>query len=184
MRVIGGKYRGKKLFAAPESITRPTSDRAKEGLFNVLDSHLRQTQTLWEEVVFVDAFAGSGAIGLEALSRGAKKAFFFEQDKTALSFMHKNLAAIQADFTVLKNALTPPKAPAAARIYFSDAPYHQELSVKALNGFYAQGWIDKNTLIIIETDGDETLEAPACFELRRRLSYGRNHFSLYQLTEA
>ena len=77
MRVISGQYRGKKLLAADEEITRPTSDRAKEGLFNILNNYLLKNSKSWQEIFFCDVFAGSGAIGIEAVSRGTKNVFLF-----------------------------------------------------------------------------------------------------------
>ena len=177
MRIISGQFRGKKLVAASEDVTRPTSDRAKEGLFNILESYLYKTEKKWQDLEFVDVFAGSGAIGIEACSRGAKKAVFFENNRQALRFLMQNIKSIGLkNVEIQQNALYPPQRQKAVDIYFSDAPYQQGLTEKALNVFYQNGWIDENTIIILETDVKEELILLSDFITERRLSYGRNQF--------
>ena len=90
MRVISGIYRGKKLLSADAEITRPTSDRAKEGLFNILNHYLKTIEKSWEDIVFCDVFSGSGSIGIEAVSRGTKKVFLFENNRLALNVIKTN----------------------------------------------------------------------------------------------
>lgn len=75
MRIIAGTYRGKKLISPTSSATRPTSDRARESLFNMLDHYLRRQDKKWGDMVFADVFAGTGAVGVEAVSRGTKRVF-------------------------------------------------------------------------------------------------------------
>ncbi len=87
LRVIGGSFRGLKLFAPLESSTRPTKAILKESLFNTINQEIAQ-------VCFIEGFSGSGSIGIEALSRGARKAVFFENNKSALELLNKNLALI------------------------------------------------------------------------------------------
>ncbi|MBE6456052.1 MAG: 16S rRNA (guanine(966)-N(2))-methyltransferase RsmD [Alphaproteobacteria bacterium] len=184
MRIISGQYKGKKLIAASENITRPTSDRAKEGLFNVLESYLLKQGKNWMDISFVDVFAGSGAIGIEALSRGAKHCFFFEKNKEALLYLKQNLNCFQVDrYQILNDALLPPIGQKAIQIYFSDAPYHQNLSEKALNSFLQKGWINSETLIVIEADSNEDLKFPNNVEIIRKLSYGRNQFFLGRILQ-
>lgn len=79
MRIIAGKYRARKLTAPDGMTTRPTSDRAREAVFNVLDSRLRKNGSGWNDLTVLDVFAGTGALGLEALSRGAKALFAAEK---------------------------------------------------------------------------------------------------------
>src|SRR5205823_14568836 len=95
MRIVGGRHRGRRLLAPPGDTVRPTSDRAREALFNIL-SH---GQFAAEGIPFVgaavlDAFAGTGALGLEALSRGAAEAVFFERDREALAILRRNIASL------------------------------------------------------------------------------------------
>lgn len=179
MRIISGQFRGKKLVSAPENITRPTSDRGKEGLFNVLESYLYKTEKKWQDLEFVDVFAGSGAIGIEACSRGVQKVVFFENNPQALRFLKQNIQSIGLkNIEIQQNALCPKEREKAVDIYFSDAPYQQGLTEKALNIFHQKGWIDENTIIILETDLKENLILPTEFVAERQLSYGRNQFYL------
>jgi 16S rRNA (guanine966-N2)-methyltransferase len=90
MRVIAGRYRSRKLEAPPGVVTRPTSDRLRETLFNVLASRL-------EDSVFLDLYAGSGAVGIEALSRGARQVYFVESDRKAARAIRQNLQSLGID---------------------------------------------------------------------------------------
>lgn len=184
MRIISGQFRGKKLVSAPENITRPTSDRAKEGLFNVLESYLYKAEKKWQDLEFADVFAGSGAIGIEACSRGVKKTIFFENNQQALRFLRQNIKSIGINNTEIhQNALFPTQREKAIDIYFSDAPYQQGLTEKALQAFYHNGWINENTIIILEADFKEQLILPKDFTTERLLSYGRNQFHIIKKTK-
>ena len=124
MRVIGGQFRSRLLTAPRGTDTRPTSDRLRETLFNVLAPRIAGT-------VFVDLYAGSGAVGIEAISRGAAQAFFAESDKAALTALRANLQAlgIRAQVesggvpTLLKRMLASRQQ---ADIVFLDPPYEEE----------------------------------------------------------
>lgn len=181
MRIISGAFRGKKLVSAPEMITRPTLDRAKESLFNIIESRLRVTDKKWADIVFADVFAGSGAIGIEALSRGAVKAVFFEKNQIALRFLKQNLNGLKnVNIQILKEACEPPIVAQAADILFMDAPYHQGLIERALPLFEQAGWIGDQTLVILETDVKEEIILPPFLQAERSVSYGRNRFIFAQ----
>src|SRR3990167_9847821 len=92
MRIIAGQWRGRKLAAPKADATRPTADRTRETLFSMLISRLGS----FEGLHVADLFAGSGALGIEALSRGAEQCLFAEQDRDALDVLHKNLGALEA----------------------------------------------------------------------------------------
>ena len=179
MRIIAGNLRGKILKTPDGLITRPTSDRAREMIFNVLNSYFLKQGIQWQEVSFADVFAGSGAVGLEALSRGAKKIIAFETDKNAKKCLLENIKG-NKEISVLGDALHPPVGQPVT-ILFMDAPYGRGLWQQSLKAFTENGWIDEKTLIIIETDKllQETL--PEKFELIQIRSAGRNVFLLAQL---
>lgn len=183
MRIISGTYRGKKLLAADESITRPTSDRAKEGLFNILSHYLLTQGKNWKDILFADVFAGSGAIGFEALSRGADHVFFFESHHVARHYIELNARGFPENYALFINALTPPPAAQSMDIYFSDAPYGQKLTEQALKAFYDNGWINQSTLIVLETQTGENLVLSEEFEITRQCTYGRNMFSFVKIRE-
>lgn len=197
MRIIGGKMKGKKLVSPETEATRPTSDRARESLFNILDNDLRRHEKSWADVVFADVFAGTGAVGIEALSRGAKFGCFFEIDKGALKSLRQNLSSLEKQSIILGDAFNPPRAesimepfaraagmpgtgvpfaPQAVDILFMDAPYGRGLWEQALIRFDRQGWINADTHIIIEIDKSENGALPLGFDLSDKRAYGRNTF--------
>lgn len=195
MRIIGGKMRGKKLVSPETEATRPTSDRARESLFNILDNNLRRHEKSWADVVFADVFAGTGAVGIEALSRGAKFGCFFEIDKGALKSLRQNLSSLEKQSIILGDALNPPRAQSimepfaraaggrgvpieskAVDILFMDAPYGRGLWEQALIQFDRQRWINADTHIIIEIDKSENGALPSGFDLSDKRAYGRNTF--------
>ena len=180
MRVISGQYRGKKLLAADEEITRPTSDRAKEGLFNILNNYLLKNSKSWQEIFFCDVFAGSGAIGIEAVSRGTKNVFLFENNRLALKMIRENSKGMPVQI-IKTDARFPPSAKNKMDIIFFDAPYGKGLWQKSLEAFYKQGWIDSETLVIVEIDKKIKEEIPSSFICTREQEYGRNLFLFLQL---
>ena len=127
MRIIAGEFRSRRLKSIPGASTRPTPDRLRETLFDIL-------QTRIEGATFVDAYAGTGAVGIEALSRGASHAWFLERNRTALETIRENLEALQlgARGTVVPGpvALTIARYPAG--IVFLDPPYDQEREYSAV----------------------------------------------------
>lgn len=123
MRIIAGKFRSRRIFAPPGEATRPTSDRLRETLFNVISGDVPGS-------VFLDLYAGSGAVGLEALSRGAVKVYAVERDRAAQRLVEQNLAAlgITEHFELLKTDVAPGLRELAADgvqfdIVFLDPPY-------------------------------------------------------------
>src|SRR5450432_2149606 len=121
MRVIAGEFRSRRINSLPGVDTRPTPDRLRETLFNILAPRI-------EGVTFADAYAGTGAVGIEALSRGAKHVFFFERDRAALDAIRGNLAdmKIEARATVVKGHVLQKLAHYPASIVFIDPPYDLE----------------------------------------------------------
>ena len=180
MRIIGGMWRGKKLADLQGKQTRPTSDRARESLFNLLNNYLYQTERGWGDIFFADVFAGTGAVGVEALSRGAKFVLFFENNGLALKCLKNNTKDIE-NLTIMGDALKPAKL-SPIDVVFMDPPYAQGLWEKAVSAFVQAGGIDKNTLIIIETDKSENAIIPSGFTEIDRRSYGRNTFVFFKMT--
>lgn len=173
MRIISGKFKGRTLITPPEG-TRPTADRAKEMLFDMLSSFLMKEGKRWENLKFADVFAGSGAVGLEAASRGAKTVYLFENNSKAQKTIRQN--GKEMTFELYGDALKPIPAKNPIDILFMDPPYGKGLAEQALPEFLNQGWIDKNTLIIIEEDKVNTIEVPKEFLLQEKRSAGRNTF--------
>ena len=146
---------------------RPSSDRLREALFNIL-LHEDFPDISGAEVL--DAFAGTGAFGLEALSRGAARAAFIDRDVT---WVRRNAGALGEDDAVLiaADALTPPPAPGPVAIAFLDPPYGRGLAGQALEALSEAGWIGPATCVVVEIGRGESLDAAGFATLRQRL-YG------------
>lgn len=155
MRVISGKARGCKLIAPAGDDTRPTADRMKESLFNMLAEDI-------PGACFLDLFSGTGAIGIEALSRGAKRAVFVERDKACAEIIRKNLAhtklvenaqVICADFLdALKG-----QNEKAFDIIFMDPPYAKGFPAQALSAIVENGVLKDGGLVVVEQAAFEAL---------------------------
>ena len=176
MRIVGGVHRGRRLVAPPGDTVRPTSDRAREALFNIL-SHgdFAASGLNFAERAVLDAFAGTGAFGLEALSRGAGAAVFIEKDREALAVLRRNVAALgeagRAQI-VAGDATRPPRAGLACALALLDPPYRSGLAAPALAALAASGWLTPDALIVIEVGAREDLPAVAGFTLLDERVYG------------
>ena len=169
MRIVSGEFRGKTLAAPEGSATRPTSDRARQAIFNILE-HAAWGPELRDARV-IDLFAGSGALGLEAMSRGAAYCLFVETDEAARGAIRTNLDTLnllgagrvhRRDATDL--GPRPATDGAAFDLAFLDPPYGKGLGEKALAGLLAGGWLAKGALCVLERGADEPDPAIAGFE--------------------
>ena len=154
LRIVAGQWRGRKLVAPGGDTTRPTADRTRETLFSMLASRLGS----FEGLAVADLFAGSGALGLEALSRGAASCLFVEQDPAAIRAIRANLAALRAQGQTDVRAasvlsLGPAKAP--LDLVFLDPPYQTGAGAVALDKLARLGWITPASWISLETAADE-----------------------------
>ena len=173
MRVIAGEKRHLLLKTIDSETVRPTTDKIKETLFNIIQFKLK-------DIVFVDLFAGSGAIGIEALSRGAKKAYFVDNNKSAINIINENLYNTKLfDKSVVlykdaKNAiLYLNEINEKIDILFMDPPYDKDLYYDCFKVLKNTNVIDENTIIIIETSIDDDVEK-VCklgFEITRVKEY-------------
>src|SRR5216683_4685004 len=154
LRIVGGSHRGRRLVAPPGELVRPTSDRAREALFNILShGNFAASGLPFAGRPVLDAFAGTGALGLEALSRGASAAVFIERERDALAALRRNIAALGEEDRaqiVAGDATRPPRAALACAIAFLDPPYHSGLAASALSALTAAGWLTPDTLAVIE----------------------------------
>lgn len=160
MRIVAGSLRGRPLIAPPGTTTRPTSDRARQTLFDMLLHAPWAGRDLLEDAHILDAFAGTGALGLEALSRGAAHATFFEPDRAALTALRTNIARCTAEprCTVLPTSCTtPPPAHTPCTIAFLDPPYASTLIPTAVTTLTTTGWLTPTALLIAETARDAPL---------------------------
>ncbi|WP_267381957.1 MULTISPECIES: 16S rRNA (guanine(966)-N(2))-methyltransferase RsmD [unclassified Sphingomonas] len=148
MRVIAGQWRGRPLVAPKGEATRPTADRTREALFSMLTSRVGS----FEGLTVADLFAGSGALGIEALSRGAAACLFVEQDRPALDALQANLAKLGTRQDVrATSVMALPPAAAPLDLILMDPPYGTGAGVVALDRLARLGWTGAATWISIET---------------------------------
>ncbi|HYM71387.1 MAG TPA: 16S rRNA (guanine(966)-N(2))-methyltransferase RsmD [Stellaceae bacterium] len=176
MRIVGGRHRGRRLIAPPGDAVRPTSDRAREALFNIL-SHgdFAAAGLPFADENVLDAFAGTGALGLEALSRGAAAVAFIETDRVALAALRKNLAALDeedAAYVVAGDATHPPRAPYACAVAFLDPPYRSGIAAPALTALAGAGWLAPRAIAVVEIAAGEAFAAPEGFAMIDERVYG------------
>ncbi|HUX78307.1 MAG TPA: 16S rRNA (guanine(966)-N(2))-methyltransferase RsmD [Alphaproteobacteria bacterium] len=168
MRIVGGKYRGKKILAPIHKGTRPTSDRTRETIFNILLHNPVFGPGVLIDKAVLDVFAGTGALGLEALSRGAKSVTFIENDKIALPLLYDNVKAFGLSRTCVfeQDALHLGTTPTSFYdLVFLDPPYHQNLVSPALLHLFSRGWLAKEGSVVIEIAKNETLLLPPFLDL-------------------
>jgi 16S rRNA (guanine966-N2)-methyltransferase len=176
MRIVGGSHRGRPLLAPPGEAVRPTSDRAREALFNILShGNFAGDGISFADAAVLDAFAGTGALGLEALSRGAGEAVFIENDRDALVALRRNIAVLGETGrtrVVAGDATRPPRALVACAAAFLDPPYKSGLGVAALTALAGAGWFTADALTVIEIGAREAFAAPGGFEFLDERVYG------------
>lgn len=153
MRITGGQLRGRVLNSPDSMVIRPTSDKVRQAIFNMLESRGGVRDS-----VVLDAFCGTGSLGLEALSRGAKQAIFTDNDSKSLALAKKNAETLvqkQNCFFYKMNASIPKERPSEclpANLLFCDPPYNKNLAEEAIPNLLAKGWLAKNALMVVETE--------------------------------
>lgn len=183
MRIVGGRHRGRPL-AAPEGLdVRPTSDRTRESLFNIIEhgrfsvdgiSPLRGASVL-------DAFAGTGALGFEALSRGAERLTCMDNQASSIACIRANARTLGelANVTLFQtDATKPPRPPAGPAgtpcgLVFLDPPYKSGLGPAALTALAAADWIAPGAICVLEVDKAEHGTAPEGFDIMDERRYGK-----------
>jgi 16S rRNA (guanine966-N2)-methyltransferase len=178
MRIVGGEYRGRTLESPEGKNTRPTGDRVRESVFNIL-RHAGWLKTpVLENALVLDVFAGTGALGLEAFSQGAAHVAFMEQDRIAAAVCRRNIAQLHAgeqSRLFMCNALTPPPRPAdvAPRtLVFLDPPYGKGLGAQALMALVRTGWLAEDVVCILEMAKKQQEETPPGFDMQDERAYG------------
>jgi 16S rRNA (guanine966-N2)-methyltransferase len=157
MRIIAGEWRGRRLEAPPGEGTRPTLDRVRQALFDRLMHAPWAGRAAMEGAHVLDAFAGTGALGLEALSRGAAEAVFIERDRTALVALRANVAACRAEpqCRIIPGDACRPPAGTPCSLVFLDPPYGQGLAAPAVAALKTAGWITDGALLVLEISREE-----------------------------
>ncbi|WCR55508.1 16S rRNA (guanine(966)-N(2))-methyltransferase RsmD [Bartonella clarridgeiae] len=183
MRVISGKFAGHVLSKPLDRSIRPTSDRTRESLFNILTS---QEENFWSDKRVLDLFAGTGALGIEALSRGAKAAVFVENSIEGRSLIQKNIETLglqgvgrilRRDATKLGNIGTM----LAFDIIFADPPYGCSLGEKAFIQAFKGKWAKTETFFILEEAKEAIINLPDPFYLEDERFYSDTAIRIYKL---
>ena len=155
MRIISGTARGTKLYTLEGETTRPTLDRVKESMFNIIQNEVQNS-------IFIDLFSGSGAIGLEAASRGAKRVILCDKSKRAINIINKNIEKTHLKekvelYNLDYELLLKTKIKEQADIIYIDPPYKSDFALKAVNIILEKRLVNENSTIIIETDEEEKI---------------------------
>lgn len=180
VRIISGRWRGRKLPVLNVQGLRPTGDRVKETLFNWLMSYVVGSHCL-------DGFSGSGALGIEALSRQASSVTFLELDKAVAKQLCKNLQALNCNTNQAKVInqscllfLNTPQNQPHFDLVFLDPPFHFGLAQRTIDLLIDNNWLQPNALIYVETEKEQVLNIPAHWTLLKEKTTGMVTYRLYQ----
>ena len=188
MRIVSGGLRGRNLITPEGQGTRPTSDRARQAIFNILEHAAWAPELRGARVM--DLFAGSGALGFEAISRGAAFCLFVETDVAARGAIRENIDALglfgatrihRRDATDL--GLRPASAGDPFDIAFLDPPYRQGLAERALAGLAEGGWLKPGALVLVERGADEADLSPSGYRVLDSRDYGAARVTFLRLGE-
>lgn len=185
MRIISGKAKGTKLYTLEGKTTRPTLDRVKESIFNIIQNEVTDS-------IFLDLFSGSGAIGLEAASRGAKKVIMCDKSKEAIKIISKNIEKTYLSekielYNLDSESLLKNKIKEKLDIIYIDPPYDSDLVFTSIDIILKNKMIDEKSLIIIETDNEnKILEQITCMgiEIIDKRKYGRANIIFLKLKDS
>ncbi|WP_375382206.1 16S rRNA (guanine(966)-N(2))-methyltransferase RsmD [uncultured Sphingomonas sp.] len=174
MRIIAGQWRGRKIVTPKGDATRPTVDRVREALFSMLVSRVGS----FEGLAVADLFAGSGALGLEALSRGAASCLFVEQDGAALDALRANLKTLGATGDVrAQSVMALPPATRPVDLMLLDPPYGTGAGAVALDRLLRLGWVSPASWVSVETARDEPVVV-AGFTVDAERQHGKARLTL------
>jgi len=180
VRIIAGAFRGRRLVAPAGTATRPTAERMRQAVFDMLWHAPWAGRARLTGARVLDGFAGTGALGLEALSRGAGTVDFIEQDRAALTALRANIAACRADEACRvwpADALRPPRATAACDLVFLDPPYGEGRVAAALAALAGAGWLAPDALVVAES-GAPPEALPPGFALLAERRHGAAHVAV------
>jgi len=182
--ITAGLYRGTRLTECDSRAVRPTAQRMRAALFNILGGGRFDFNI--SGAYAIDVFAGSGALGLEALSRGAERVLFIEQDRQAVQVITRNIEKLGVHKQACvqhRDARQPAcwTGPSAADIIFCDPPYDSALTQPALTSLVTAGAIDRHTLVTVETRKQEPADIGPQFDCLDSRVYGIARLSFYQL---
>ena len=181
MRIVGGQWRGRKLWVPPGHRIRPTTDRVRESAFNILTNKLGS----FDGLAVLDVFAGVGALGLESLSRGASSVTFIDNHAESGRAIRRNLDTLGASAEVLKTDAThlPPRPAslAQAQLVLMDPPYQTGLAASVLRALRSGAWVSDTVLVMVEQKADEAIVSDPNWEVIDDRKYGDTRLLFLQL---
>ena len=186
MRIIAGDWRGRRIHAPLTDSTRPTSDRTRETIFNIIHHRLRLAHQTFQDHSVLDVFAGTGAMGLEALSRGASYATFIERESAALKTLHLSIRdfktesktqVIGCDIAHLRSSHQK------FSLIFIDPPYDKNLILSTLKILQKGCWFQDQALILCETGPYERFDFPGAYQILEDRQFKHCRIFLLQYTE-
>jgi 16S rRNA (guanine966-N2)-methyltransferase len=188
MKINSGKYKGKKLLSPDNYDIRPTSDKARSGIFDVICHGLLEKLNISKKLSLkglnvLDIFAGTGAFGLESISRGADFVVFIEKDKHAVKIIEKNIKSINSyEQTEIFNQDATKLNLKSHKfdLVFLDPPYNKNLVIPALEAVFEKDLLKKKSLVIVETQKNEQIETPDKLRLVKEKKYGKALFRFYE----
>jgi 16S rRNA (guanine966-N2)-methyltransferase len=173
MRIIAGKWRGRTIDAPPGEGTRPTADRVRETLFSMLASRLGS----FEDLRVADLFAGSGALGFEAMSRGAAHATFVESDPRAAAVIRRNAEKLGTAVQIFGGSATSLPKSEPFDLVFADPPYSAGAGSAVVKAVDDAGWLASGGWMSVETSRSDVID-PAGFEIDATRDVGRARLTL------
>lgn len=179
MRIISGKFKGRKLISPNNNLIRPTTDRAKEMIFNTLSTIIINEKYNLEKFQVLDAFCGSGALGIEALSRGVKTVTFIDNSNESLNLCKQNCKQfsllIHSNFLKI-DLIKKQKIKKKFDLFFADPPYEKKILNKFLILMYEKEWLKKNSIGVVEIRKNEDIEDFNFIKLIKRKNLGISSF--------
>ncbi|MBN9044380.1 MAG: 16S rRNA (guanine(966)-N(2))-methyltransferase RsmD [Rhizobiales bacterium] len=185
MRIVGGRFRGRPLATPSTSAIRPTTDRTRESLFNIIAHNFPEKL---EGARVLDLFAGTGALGFEALSRGARHATFVEESAEGRGLLRSNIEAfgLQGHTRILRRDACQLGIAGTMEpfdLVFADPPYGRRMGEKAFLSAFRGGWLDADALLVLEEEAEAPLELDESFTVFEERSYGGTVIRLIRLNK-
>lgn len=181
MRICAGKHKSRPLASPKDNAVRPTSDKIRQAIFNMLNA-----RGLVVDAIVIDAFCGTGALGLEALSQGASHCVFFDKSKESIALTKQNIVTLKEEIACevfvqdVTKAKPRPEKLSPASLVFLDPPYHQDLMSGAINSLIESGWLNNDVYIVMEMAKDENISHQK-IEMMVEKIYGDTKIGLAQL---
>jgi 16S rRNA (guanine966-N2)-methyltransferase len=186
MRIIAGKYKGRRLKRPPLTHTRPTTERTRESLFNILSTILEREGVAFEQLNVLDVFAGSGALGFEALSRGAQFVTFIDISRQACDTITQNSQHLKVlqNITIMQgDARYPKKADKQYNLIFLDPPYGKALIKPVFDALREKNWFEDKAMLVMEFAADEASPTIESIDIILERVYGSTKILIGRLKQ-